>query len=82
MTATMPKLPSYSELVCKLSEDSRREFLIELGTEKLQRVIEYSVNQEHLPITLTMDTTQFVVVSMDDMERLIAELAASLSVET
>ncbi|MBI2052307.1 MAG: hypothetical protein HYT38_01335 [Candidatus Sungbacteria bacterium] len=78
----MPKLPSYSELVCKLSEDSRREFLIELGTEKLQRVIEYSVNQEHLPITLTMDTTQFVVVSMDDMERLIAELAASLSVET
>ncbi len=68
MTATMPKLPSYDELARGLSEDSRREFFKALGTEKLHRVIEQSVNQEHLPITLTMAGIQFVVASMDDME--------------
>ncbi|MDP3764749.1 MAG: hypothetical protein Q8Q95_03970 [bacterium] len=69
MTGTV-LLNDYYELVCALSVDFQRQFLEALNTTKLQRVIKRSVNEEHLPITLTMQGLQFVVASMADLEHL------------
>lgn len=67
-------LNNYIELVHALSGDSQRRLLEALRGEKLRRVVEQSVNDEHLPITLTMDDLQFVVASMSDYLNLIETL--------
>ena len=69
-TTSLP-MHSYGELVHALRPESQQKFLEELrGDRQLRRVVEQSVNYEHLPITLTMDNLQFVVASMADYEHL------------
>ena len=79
MTETA-SLNNYGELVHALSVDSRRQFLEALDTTKLQKVIKRSVNEEHLPITLTMQDFQFVVASMADFQTLRETLEEELDV--
>ncbi len=79
LETTLLPVYSYGELVHALSKGSQRKFFEELREDRqLRRVVEQSVNYEHLPITLTMDNIQFVVVSMTDYQLLTEALEKEL----